>query len=113
LAKHTVQVGDGSGNSFNMIVDVSFFTGQGSWRVPQDVGYLKYTSGIASEISSGFGGDMTLYLYGTGGVSAGWGIRLDVYESAFSGTNDAGTGEVVQPWVLQLSPGAISWALAD
>lgn len=113
MATHTVQIGDGSGNSFNIIVEYGYFAGSGSWRTNGGLGYLKYTSGIAQEASMSLASDLNIYLYGTGGVAAGWGIRLDSYESAFSGTNDAGTGEVVQSWVLQLTPGAISWALAD
>lgn len=49
MATHTVQIGDGSGNSLNISVSISYFSGQGSWRA-LDLGYLKYTSGNAMEV---------------------------------------------------------------
>lgn len=111
---HTVQVGDGNGNSFNISVDVGYLTGDGAWRA-LSAGYLKYTSGIARAQADGgvLTTDLTLYLYGTGGPSAGWGIRLDSYADLIRGVNAGGNGMVAQPWVLQFSPGAISWAEAD
>jgi hypothetical protein len=112
LSTHTVQIGDGSGNSFKISVTMGYLSRYGSWRA-LDLGYLRYTSGIAWDFKAGWTDDLTLYLYGTGGVDAGWGVRLDQYEGALSGVNDGGTGEVAQPWVLQLTPGAVSWALAD
>jgi hypothetical protein len=108
-----VQIGDGSGNSFNIIIEYGYFASSGSWRTNGNTGYLMYTSGIAVEAAMRATSNVNIYLYGTGGVDAGYGIRLDSYESPFSGVNDAGTGDVAQAWVLQLSPGAISWALAD
>jgi hypothetical protein len=113
MATHTVQIGDGSGNSMEISVTIGYLSGQGSWRA-LDLGYLRYTSGTAIERgNSGSSTSYDLFCYGPDGVDAGWGINLSVYEDYFTGTNDGGTGSVAQPWVLQLSPGAISWALAD
>jgi|SRR5579872_111803 len=114
MRTHTVQIGDGAGNGLKVVVSLADFTYNGSWRA-LEYGLLKYTSGVVVEFndSDAYNGNASAYFYGPDGVSAGWGVRLGGFDNKLSGVNDAGTGAVAQPWVLQLSPGAISWALAD
>jgi hypothetical protein len=111
---HTVQIGDGAGNSVKVVVSLGYFVADGSWRA-LDLGLLRYTSGVMSEYldSDDYDADYSVYLFGPGGTDAGYGIRLAAFDNRISGVNDAGTGTAAQAWVLQLQPGAISWAVLD
>lgn len=105
--KHTFEIGDGEGNSFKILVEMPFHRWtKGSWRT-LDKGYIRYNSG-ETQPSKGFGGnDDDLFLLSKNGY---WGLRLDDVQD-FWGLNDQGKGELIEPWVLIMKPGTISWSL--
>jgi hypothetical protein len=114
MGKHTVEIGDDKGNSFKITVDISYsgVSTQGSWR-SLDKGSIRYNSGVSKKnMTPGTLTGADLYLYGLGGLDAGWGLKLNEWDD-IGGVNDQGTGTLQQAWVLGASAGKISWALAD
>lgn len=90
---------------------------EGEWRAI-DRGFIRFAGGSAWRTNvEGWNPTADLYLgpaFGTIeqsdeiGVNFRWGIRLSSYDNSF-GTNDIGTGEILQPWVLGFEPGMIRW----
>lgn len=106
--RYIVEIGDDRGNSCKLSIVVPLTSPRGSWR-SIDKGYICVNSGATVEVFPEFFGDSNVFLLNTAGV---WGIRLDKF-GGYTGVNDEGSGEVVQPWVLSLTPGTISWSLVE
>ena len=114
MSKHIVELGDNDGNSFKISINIGYsgVNTEGSWRV-LDKGSIRFNSGVAKKsMTKGTLTGADLYLYGTDGFGAGWGIRFDAWDD-IGGVNDEGTGQLMQAWVLNEKPGKVSWALAD
>ena len=114
MSRHTVEIGDSDGNTFQITVNIGYsgVHTEGSWRAI-DKGWIRYNSGLAKKDQTD--GTLTgadLYLYGPDGVGAGWGIRLNEWDD-YGGVNDQGTGVLVQAWVVGAKPGRITWALVE
>lgn len=87
---------------------------EGDWKV-LDEGFIRYRSG---KTKSRFteNGDLTtsdLLILGPGGIKTydgndRFGMQLFEYADVLS-SNSEGEGFVIQPWVLALTPGRISW----
>ncbi len=108
--KHIYEIGDSDGNSFKISIVVPFIhSSGGSWRAI-DKGFIRYISGKTNPWGNNtWNNDQNLQLLSSDETS---GMQLDIYRDAF-GLNDEGTGEVVQPWVLSLKPGKITWNLLE
>lgn len=86
----------------------------GSWKTV-DEGFIRFRSGETRSRFSG-NGDLTtldLLILGPEGIKAydgqdRFGLQLFEYEDFF-GANSEGEGFVIQPWVINLTPGRISW----
>jgi hypothetical protein len=105
MSSHWLQLTDSAGSTFNIYLS----TDNENWYT-NDLGWLIYSGGPASSVSSEFGTltDLDVWLARVGGDSLG--LRLNVYEN-YRGTHSQGTGMVTQSWVLNLQPGPITWAL--
>ena len=111
---HTVQIGDYDGNAFKIRVNMDLVGSDGTW-LTLDYGYIRYSSGVAWRIK--YDHDLTsggLQLLGPNGK---YGIQLDDWAPRWIAAghlpNDRGDGNALQPWVLKLKPGKITWALVD
>jgi hypothetical protein len=105
--RYTYDLGDSDGNSFKVSIVVPWAQkDSGSWR-SIDKGFIRYSSGSTYPLHPEWFGDDHLLLFSSDGT---WGIQLFKYRD-WSGVNDQGTGRVLQPWVMTLRPGTISWAI--
>ncbi|HRH40326.1 MAG TPA: hypothetical protein PKY82_01685 [Pyrinomonadaceae bacterium] len=122
MSKHTIQISDDSGQSFQMVVSIGF-TGNsiGNWR-SLEKGYIRSTQGRTEYRNSA--ADYThdgntisqptvLHLLIFDNMqSEYYGMRLNDYKDML-GVNDQGMGYVWQPFVVNLKPYRISWVLVD
>jgi hypothetical protein len=109
MIKRIVEIGDEKGKSFKLEINIGGAgDATGYWRT-MDKGFVKYNSGVAQKYGDGSVFERALFLSETHNT---WGIKLYKWCS-FWGVNDQGTGSVLQPWVLGLEPGSISWVLLD
>jgi hypothetical protein len=113
VATYTVEIGDDEGKSFKISVSITTtFSGRstGSWRT-LDKGFIRYNSGTAyNQVPDSGGGptDRDVILVATDDEH--WGIKLGLFHD-WVGANDQGSGQIVQPWVLSIKAGTISWVL--
>ncbi len=78
----------------------------GAWRVV-DKSYLRYKGGKTFSRYAEAGTTRDLILLNMDGT---WGMKLWEYEDA-TGVNAAGSGSVIQPWVMGFQPGKFSWVV--
>ncbi len=108
--RYTVEIGDSAGQSFQIAISIPLFGEGGSWR-SLDKGFIIHNSGGIKQVVQVMFGSRDLYLT----VGGKWGIQLlEFIDEGLIGqftTNDEGTGQVVQPWVLALQPGGIEWSI--
>lgn len=108
MANCIVEIGDESGNSFKVSVLTGFdASAPGSWRAI-DKGFICVNSG-QTVFDHSNGTLTTKHIQFLGGDNC-WGLRLNDFEDIFS-VNKQGTGVVLQPWVLKLKSGRISWTV--
>jgi hypothetical protein len=107
LKDYVVSITDDDDNTVAVAIKfVNAVHNAGTWRA-LSMGAIRYNSGSTQERKSL--GTVTTYHLEL--VSHGsWGIRLNDFEDMWS-VNDEGSGYLVQPWVLSLRPGRISWSL--
>ena len=104
MPEHNVKVVDSKGHSFTIRIR-TVRAGAAKWRV-LDNGFIRYTEGwISGQRRAGTVFHNDKFLLGPNNT---WGIAIYDWEDFWS-ENDAGTGYVVQPWVLALEPGTITW----
>jgi hypothetical protein len=110
VSPYIFEIGDTKGKSFRIEIKVGGAgDGEGYWR-SKDKGYIKINSGKAQkEPVVGTLFERNLLLCDS---TDGWGMRLEKYSDLWGG-NDHGKGIVLQPWVLGLEPGTISWVIID
>ncbi|MEZ5426210.1 MAG: hypothetical protein R2747_08100 [Pyrinomonadaceae bacterium] len=110
-----VEISDEDGKTFNMEIfhplspfSDPLFTYQGTWRT-LDKGFIRYNHGTNKTYKSpGTSFTFDLYLFN---LKNTWGIRLNQFNHLILGPNMQGSGTVIQPWVLSLRPGFISWRI--
>ena len=114
MRHNLVQIEDKNGRKFHIEVWTPSLTAGwklrsdeyvGSWRVINK-GFIRVNEGDAYRLlrEDRFKpGDLLLR-----DSSSKWGIVLYYYDNTYR-TNDIGTGEVLQPWVLGIEPGMIRW----
>jgi len=110
MIKRIVEIGDQKGKSFKMEIHIGGAgDAEGYWR-SLDKGFIKYNSGAAEKDSMpGTFAERDLKLIDTQNT---WGMKLYRW-CDFWGVNDQGKGLLLQPWVIGMEPGAISWVLLD
>jgi hypothetical protein len=103
--QHTVEIADTQGKTMKISVTAETIGFGGSWRAI-DKGMICHNSGSVeqSKIKNGF--DLDVHLTAGGE----WGINLSDFIS-WGTVNDQGTGKLLQPWVLSLTPGKIEWSI--
>jgi hypothetical protein len=102
--RHTVEIQDTDGNTMQLSVDVTTIGWGGSWRALTS-GMIKHHNGEVNQAGSSATG-LTAQLCTTAGSASG--VNLDNFISW--GTVNEGTGTLVQPWCVGLTPGAIEWS---
>jgi hypothetical protein len=106
--RHTVEIADTDGNTMQLSVSVDSITFGGSWT-SLTKGMINHHNGWVEQIKGwGVLVDIAAHLYAAG--VSGWGISLDTFIS-WGTVNDQGTGTIVQPWCIGLTPGAIEWSI--
>jgi hypothetical protein len=103
--QNTVEIADSACNTMQLSVSVNLIGNGGNWR-SLDKGMIRHNSGSLERVAPTFWSDFDVFLSAGGN----WGIRLDAY-FGFTSANDQGTGVILQPWVIGLTPGAIEWSL--
>lgn len=113
--KYVIEISDADGNTCQVKLSLPLFKNHtketnSNWKV-LDEGLLKHRSG-SCRIRSSTGkreqfvsGD--LYLLDR--ANSQWGVKLFVFLDAFNLINDSGGGILVQPWVVSMKSGNISW----
>ena len=140
MSNYILRIHDKKGNSFRMkimttseffpirkiqeakeiLVRGGWFGGavNGEWKI-LDEGYIRLRSGkLRTRFSEN--GDLTtcdLLVLGTDGIKTydaqdKFGMQLFQYEDVL-GVNHEGEGVVIQPWVMALVPGRISWKVVE
>lgn len=106
--RHTVEIADSQGKTMQLSVYVNEIGSGGSWRAIEK-GMIRYNSGPVRQVAQGyFDPDTDLELMVSDGRTHG--IKLIEFIS-WDTVNDQGTGYVVQPWVIGLTPGNIDWSI--
>ncbi len=109
MIKHIVEVGDEFGKAFQVSVEIDYLgvITEGKWRA-LDKGFVRYNSGMAKK--QPIPGTLTtadLVLMNFNDV---WGIKLNLWDD-YRGVKDYGKGVILQPWVIGIDPGPVSWAI--
>ena len=109
MYKHIVEIGDEYGKSFKVSVEIDYVgvRREGTWRA-LDKGFIRYNSGRAKKQQ--IDGTITTTELVLVSFENTWGIRFDIWDDIW-GVKDQGKGVILQPWVLGIDPGPISWAL--
>ena len=141
MRNHTIEIGDRRGHSFKIHISTPSTGGEliggikgdwdtwtlqstggprsplranmmpGDWRTI-DKGFIRYNSGRVLRSTTHDGSIMNIDIY-LANLDGTWGMKLFEYESKFGGANDEGEGFVIQPWVMGIDEGRISWSLVD
>ena len=106
--RHAVEIADSAGNTMQLSVSVDTIGNGGSWR-SLTKGMIRYNSGPVKQFAPSITSDWNVQLIRTSGGTY-WGIELDSFIS-WGTVNDEGSGTLLQPWVIGLTPGAIEWSL--
>ena len=111
MSKHTIQISNEDGQSFQIIVSIGY-TGNsiGNWR-SLEKGYIRYAQGRAEYGNTKEPTVRHVWLYESMQSDIS-GLRLNDYAN-WLGVNDEGMGYLWQPWVLNFKPYRISWVLVD
>ena len=111
MSKHTIQISDEDGKSFNVIVSIGYVGWSvGDWRSVEK-GFIRYTQGRVEYEMTTVPTVRDLWLYDSP-QSIYHGLRLNDYANG-AGVNNQGMGYLWQPWVLDFKPHRISWVLVD
>lgn len=107
---YIVEIGNSSGQSFKIKLEVGFWgKSEGTW-LTLDKGQIRFNSGWNKKQNShGTLTTMHLLLFNSEDT---WGIRLNDFTD-LTGANNQGNGILLQSWSLGFQPDAISWILLD
>jgi hypothetical protein len=105
--RHTVEIADSQGKTMQLSVSVDNVGWGGSWR-SIDKGMIRRNSGPVNQWAPGKGPDVKVELLEPDGKH--WGVQLEKFIS-WGTVNDQGTGTLLQPWCIGLTPGDIEWSI--
>lgn len=105
--RHTVEIADSQGKTMQLSVSADTVGWGGSWR-SIDKGMIRHNSGPVDQAKGSWSLDLTVRLLNPADDS--WGIKLDTFIS-WGTVNDQGTGTLLQPWCIGLTPGDIEWSI--
>ena len=111
MSKHTIQISDDDGKSFQIVVSIGY-TGWsiGNWR-SLEKGYIRYAQGRVEYDLTVVPTVRDVWLYDSP-QSKYHGLILNDYANGL-GVNDEGMGYLWQPWAIDFKPYRISWVLVD
>ena len=109
--KYVVELNDVDGKHFQIEMhlpwlSVSTGVDNSTWKV-LDEGFIKYRSGgcEAEKLETVGATHIKLALGGY------WGIKFFKFFDSASLVNSSGSGEIMQPWVVNFKPGKFGWTL--
>ena len=109
--KYVVELNDVDGKHFQIEMHLPWLeylisTENSTWKV-LDEGFAKYHSGgCSSEKKGGYQPTDILLLSGEY-----WGIKFSKFFDPVGIVNSSGSGEIMQPWVVNFKPGNFGWTL--